>query len=307
MTPHQTPPQTPSSGVNPVPEGPVMNVLVVDDETPAVTQMQWLLGSEEQAGRVFTAANAAQAKHLLETEEIDVVLLDIHMPGQSGLELARELRRRADRTQVVFVTADAQPAVEAFELEACDYLLKPVRASRLSEALRRAKAASEPSEAPRSTADPGQKGTAQSGAGQKGTAQNGNPRVAVLHGDTTIMLRITDIRWVQAHGDYARLHTADSSYLLRIALGDLEEQWSGHGFVRIHRSHVVNLNYAEKVIHRQGRMSIFLDGAELSVSRRLMPHVRERLQAHRVQTGRLHAGRLPAVEGSRPGEQRSQL
>ncbi len=250
-----------------------MEVLVVDDEPPALAQMEWLLGSEPQAGRVHTAGNAAQAKHVLDTEPVDVILLDIHMPGQSGMDLARELHARsAGRAedddagpQIIFITADAQPAVEAFELQARDYLLKPVRKSRLAEALRRAVENLAPAEESR---------------------PEGRQRVSVLQGDTTVLLEIASIRWVQAQGDYARLYTEGSSYLLRIPLAELEEQWQAHGFVRVHRSHVVNLSHVRKVVNRQGRMTIQLPDAELPVSRRLMPHVRERLEAHRLRAGR---------------------
>lgn len=249
-----------------------LHVLVVDDEPLAVSQLQWMLEAEPLAGRVRTAANAAQAKHVMDTETVDVVLLDIHMPGQTGLDLARDLGRRkreGEAPQVVFVTADAQPAVEAFELKARDYLLKPVRQSRLAEALRRAAEAVEP-------------------AGGPGPEP---VRVSVLQGDATVLVEIAAIRWVQAQGDYARLHTEEGSYLLRVALGDLEEQWADHGFVRIHRSHLVNLHHAHRVVHRQGRMSVqlragFAGDEELAVSRRLIPHVRERLDAHRVRSGR---------------------
>nr|WP_245324593.1 LytTR family DNA-binding domain-containing protein [Nesterenkonia lacusekhoensis] len=274
-----------------------MEVLVVDDEPPAVAQIQWLLSGDSQVGRVHTAGNAAQAKHVLETEPIDVILLDIHMPGQSGMDLARQLQARAGEgaaterpegepgpqkqgpqtqvpqtqgpqapdPQIIFITADAAPAVDAFELQARDYLLKPVRQSRLSEALRRAGQSL-------SAAEPEQ--------------PEGAQRVSVLQGDTTVLVEIASIRWVQAQGDYARLYTAESSYLLRIPLAELEEQWEAQGFVRVHRSHVVNLHHVRRIVNRQGRMTIQLPETELPVSRRLMPHVRERLDAHRVRAGR---------------------
>ncbi|GAA4910466.1 LytTR family DNA-binding domain-containing protein [Nesterenkonia rhizosphaerae] len=227
-----------------------LSVLVVDDEPLAVSQMRWLLEAEQQAAVVHTADSAAAAEQALRTEQIDVVLLDIHMPETSGLELARRLRD----TPVIFVTADAQPAVEAFELEACDYLLKPVRAQRLSEALRRASAAL--------TAVPPE-------------AQ----RISVLQGDSTVLVDIRDIRWVQAHGDYARLHTVSGSYLLRAALSDLEQQWEELGFLRIHRSYLVNIHQVRRLLHRQSKLSVDLGDVHLEVSRRLAPAVRRRLEA----------------------------
>lgn len=272
-----------------------MHVLVVDDEPLAVRELRRMLEAEPSAGKVRTAANAAQAKHVMDTEMVDVVLLDIHMPGQTGLELARDVARQGrggPRPQIVFVTADAQPAVEAFEIEARDYLLKPVRQSRLAEALRRAAEAAEPA--------PG--------------TELEQVRVSVLQGDATVLVEIASIRWVQAQGDYARLHTDGGSYLLRVALTDLEDQWAEHGFVRIHRSHLVNLHHAQRVTHRQGRMSVQLRATvgreeELAVSRRLIPNVRERLDSHRVRGGgaaitmRPRTGGAPGPgDGTNPGD-----
>ncbi|EXF25834.1 LytR family transcriptional regulator [Nesterenkonia sp. AN1] len=243
-----------------------MSVLVVDDEPLALSQMKWLLDAEPQAGEVFTAADARSAEQVLQRQRIDVVLLDIHMPGMSGLALARRLRdlpaaepQAEAGPQVIFVTADAHPAVEAFELEARDYLLKPVRAARLAAALRRATAARE-------------------------AAAQDRPepvRVSVLQGDSTVLVKLQDIRWVQAHGDYARLHTQAGTYLLRTPLAELAEEWQEHGFIRTHRSSLVNVIHVQRVTRRQGRMLIEVPGAELEVSRRLMPQVRERLEAGR--------------------------
>ncbi|WP_258933662.1 LytTR family DNA-binding domain-containing protein [Nesterenkonia pannonica] len=227
-----------------------MKILVVDDEKPAVTQMQWMLDSEPLAETVHTAYNAAQAKHIISTQPIDVMLLDIHMPGQNGMQLARQLTERvADGEpipQIIFITADAQPAVEAFELAARDYLLKPVRASRLREALRRASEAL---------------------SSHPGSAAPAPPRISVSRGDSIVLLELPSIRRAEAQGDYARLHTDRGSFLLRAALAELEEQWGPHGFVRIHRSHLISLNHVERVQQRAGRMSIRVAGEDLEVSR----------------------------------------
>ncbi|PRZ15673.1 LytR/AlgR family response regulator transcription factor [Nesterenkonia sandarakina] len=243
-----------------------LSILVVDDEPLALSQMTWLLGSEPQAGEVFTAPDARSAEQVLQRRRIDVVLLDIHMPGMSGLALARRLRdlpaaepQDESGPQVIFVTADAHPAVEAFELEARDYLLKPVRAERLAEALRRASAARDAATQDRPEA----------------------VRVSVLQGDSTVLVNLHDIRWVQAHGDYARLHTQAGTYLLRSPLAELAEAWQEHGFIRTHRSSLVNVLHVQRVTRRQGRMLIEVPGAELEVSRRLMPQVRERLELGR--------------------------
>ena len=116
-----------------------LHVLAVDDEEPAVQQMRWLLEADPLVADVETATSVAEATDVLRRRSIDVVLLDIHMPGTNGMELARELHRQdsAETPHVVFVTADARPAAHAFELDSLDYLLKPVRPARLHDALRK--------------------------------------------------------------------------------------------------------------------------------------------------------------------------
>lgn len=236
-----------------------LRVLTVDDELPAVQQMQWLLEADPLVGEVHTATDVAQAKDVLRRHRIDVVLLDIHMPGPTGMDLARELRRQesGDTPHVVFVTADARPAVHAFELDALDYLLKPVRPARLHDALRKTL----------NRIDTGPLNQ---------LPEQG--RIAVQQGSQQLLLPIRSIRWAQAQGDYARIYTADDSYLVRLSLAGIEEEWAAYDFVRIHRSHIVNLNYATKIVQQDGRMRIYLDETELPVSRRLMPQVRQRLK-----------------------------
>lgn len=236
-----------------------LHVLAVDDEQPAVEQMRWLLEADPLVANVETATSVAQAKDLLRQHRIDVVLLDIHMPGTNGMELAHELHTRdaTDTPHVVFVTADARPAVHAFELDALDYLLKPVRPARLHDALRKTL------------------NRVDTGALQQVADQG---RIAVHQGSQQLLIPIRSIRWAQAQGDYARIHTAEDSYLIRISLAGIEEEWAAYDFVRIHRSHIVNLNYATKIVQQSGRMRIYIEDTELPVSRRLMPQVRQRLK-----------------------------
>lgn len=236
-----------------------LSVLAVDDEKPAVEQMKWLLEADPLVATVATATNVAEAKEVLDRQRIDVVLLDIHMPGPTGMDLARELRRKdtGDVPHVIFVTADARPAVHAFELDALDYLLKPVRPARLHDALRKTLSRVETDSI---------------------TQVPEQGRVTVQQGAQQLFIPIRNIRWAQAQGDYARIHTEDESYLLRISLAGIEEEWAAYDFVRIHRSHIVNLNYANKIVQQYGRMAMYIGDTELPVSRRLMPQVRQRLK-----------------------------
>ena len=139
------------------------------------------------------------------------------------------------RPQIVFVTAYDDHAVDAFELQAADYVMKPVRASRVAEAVRRVTSAA-------SAAAP--------------AAEDETIRVELA--GVTRFVRRSQVRYVEAHGDYARLHTAGESHLVRVPLSALEERWAGAGFVRIHRSTLVCLAHVDEVRAVDGRVSVRL-------------------------------------------------
>jgi DNA-binding LytR/AlgR family response regulator len=230
-----------------------MHVLVVDDEAPVLDELAYLLRRDPRIGSVDTASSGAQALELLETGEHDAVFLDVAMPGLSGLSVARLLARFREPPKVVFVTAHDDHAVEAFELNASDYLLKPVREDRLTEAVRRIVETPSPAEEPADDA-----------------------AIAVELGGVTRFVQRSSVRFVEASGDYARLHTPDGTHLVRVPLSTLERQWAHAGFVRIHRSLLVGTAHVLEVHHDAGRVSVVVDlGAtttELQVARR---HTRE--------------------------------
>lgn len=225
-----------------------LTVLVVDDEHPARTELSYLLERDPRVGTVLTADSAADALRVLQDREVDAVFSDIRMPGLSGVELAQVLRRFRTPPKVVFVTAHEEHAVAAFELDVADYLLKPVRESRLAEAVRRVVEAGGPAD------------------------EDDDETISVELGGVTRFVRRSEVRYVEAQGDYARLHTPAGNPLVRVPLSALEEQWADAGFVRIHRSHLVALAHVSEVRSDGGRVSVVVDGTELSVSRR---HTRE--------------------------------
>lgn len=227
---------------------PALTVLVVDDEAPALNEVAWLLDQDERVGSVITAASGTAALAALEREHIDVVFSDISMPGLDGMQLARVIKRFTDPPAVVFVTAHERHAVDAFDLEAADYVMKPVRQERIGEAVRRCVVDLE---------------RAERGAPEE------DETIPVELGGVTRFVSRNDIRYVQAHGDYARLHTARGSHLVRIPLANLEERWHDAGFVRIHRSTIVSTRHISEVRMDQGRCTVVVDGdVELQVSRR---------------------------------------
>jgi len=226
-----------------------LRVLVVDDERPALDELAWLLGRDDRVGEVLTTDSAAEALRILREEGIEAVFLDIRMPGLTGLELARVLSRFKQPPPFVFVTAYDEHAVDAFELNAVDYVLKPVRDDRLAEAVRRVVDA-------RGTSSP----------------PVAEDTIAVELGGRTRFVPRSEVRYVEAQGDYARLHTAEGSHLVRVPLTSLEEEWRDAGFVRIHRSLLVALAHVEEVRMDAGRCTVLVGGDELVVSRR---HTRE--------------------------------
>jgi DNA-binding LytR/AlgR family response regulator len=238
----------------------MISVLIADDEQPAIDELAFLLGQDPRIGLIHQASSGAEAIRLLTREPVDAAFLDIHMPGLTGFDLARALARFERRPVLVFVTADEEGALEAFDLAAVDYLLKPVRAERLQRSVGRiveALKAGSSSPAPSDTAQP--------------------EVIAVTLGGTTRMLRRDEVRYVQAQGDYARLHTEEASYLVRVPMSDLERHWAEAGFVRVHRSYLVSLAHLSRIRLGSDHPSVTVGQAELPVSRRLLPALRERL------------------------------
>lgn len=254
-----------------------LRVLAVDDEAPALEDLVYLLRSDPRIAHVEAVTDATKALRVLHRamdagQPLDAVFLDIRMPGLDGLDLARVLSRFAQPPPVVFVTAHQQPAVEAFELKALDYLLKPVRQERLAESVHRivhevwdSKTGGEPT-----TPTPAQSANAT-------PPEMGDEVIPVELGGVTRFIRLADIRYVEAHGDYARLHTATGSGLVRAALNGLEERWRSAGFVRIHRSHLVALGHIDEMRLEDGHLSVTIGGAVLPVSRRHARHLRQLL------------------------------
>lgn len=258
--------------------------LAVDDEHGALSELVYLLENEPRVGTVLSATDALEALDILRAASgssgnangngsaggasaqhpVDVVFLDIRMPGLDGLELARVLGMIPKPPLVVFVTAFEDKAFEAFDVGAVDYLKKPVARERLAETMRRISKARAPAAAP-----------ADEGGGD-------DEVIPVELAGTTKLVPRSSVRWVEAQGDYARLHASDgSSHLVRIPLSQLEERWADAGFVRIHRSFLVALPLVTELrMSASGyvvRVGAGAEAAELPVSRRHTRELKDRL------------------------------
>jgi DNA-binding LytR/AlgR family response regulator len=224
-----------------------LRVLAIDDEAPALDELVWLLGNDERVGTVLAAGSGAEALRVLHDESVDAIFMDIQMPGLTGLDLARVLARFTVPPPVVFVTAHEEHAVDAFELEVADYVLKPVREERLAEAVRR---------------------VVHRMHGRDSLPSAPDEHIVVELGGVSRRVPRSEVRYVEAQGDYARLHTADGSHLVRVALSALADQWRDAGFVRIHRSFLVSLAHISEWRNEGGRYTVVVEGTELAVSRR---------------------------------------
>ncbi|PTR36877.1 LytTR family two component transcriptional regulator [Rhodococcus sp. OK611] len=249
-----------------------LTVLAVDDERPALDELAYLLRAQEAVGDILTASDATTALRVIKdrlgrSAAIDAVFLDINMPGLDGLELAGVLAAFADPPSVVFVTAHDDRAVAAFDLGAVDYLLKPLREERLAESVRRIVALKQQHE--------------RAGAGR--LEPDADEVIPVELGGVTTLVPRSAVAWVEADGDYARLHTATGSHLVRIPISALESRWEQAGFLRVHRSYLVSLQLVTGIRSVGNGTVVCLravgDGpaVELPVSRRHTRELKDRL------------------------------
>ncbi len=247
--------------------------LAVDDEPGPMSLLLEVLEGEPRIGTVLKAYNATEALTVLRGDKrsangappvrVDVVFLDIRMPGLDGLDLARVLATIPDPPAVVFVTAYDDKTLDAFELGAVDYLMKPVSPERLANTMRRIMRAR------------------REAAGAVADQSSEDEVIPVELAGTTKLVPRSSVRYVEAHGDYARLHTSERSHLGRIPLSQLEDRWSDAGFVRIHRSFLVALPLVTELrmsssgyVVRVGKGE---KSAELPVSRRHTRDLKDRL------------------------------
>jgi two-component system response regulator LytT len=231
-----------------------VRALIVDDEAPARSELRYLLHAHNDVDVVGEAASAAEAIELTRQLACDVVFLDVEMPGASGLDSAPHINERREPPAIVFVTAHEEYAIDAFAVEAFDYLLKPVDPERLARVVERLRERSHESAVP-------------------------VDKVPVVAGNGTELLDPDQVHYAHAEGDYSRVHTYDRAYLCTSSLGELEDRL-GPRFARIHRSYLVNLAKVSGVRRASDRFRLQLaDEAhtELDVSRRQSREVRERL------------------------------
>ncbi len=215
-----------------------MRVLIVDDEPLARSALANVLAERNDVEKFDCAVNAMDAMNKLQDTPYDVLLLDIHMPELSGMELADSLKKRnVPFPSIVFVTAHNQHAIAAFERHAVDYVLKPFSNARIHDALTTANRRSEAERLARFTELLPQLG-----------AKTPNPaRIAIKAKGRILFVDPADVASVEAQGNYVLLQRASGSYLLRESITVVAEKLKPFGFIRIHRSMLVNTSFIEEI------------------------------------------------------------
>lgn len=237
--------------------------LVVDDEAPALDELSYLLRSMPAISAVDVAASSSDALRCLQERPYDIVFLDIRMPSLNGIELANVLGRFAAPPAIVFVTAYEEYAVSAFDVGACDYLLKPVSAARLRMALGRA------------LGRPGEGGWDERPRPGDGGSLGA---ISVEAAGRARLITPAQVCWVESVGDYVRLHMTEGvAYLLRMPISHLEEKWAAHGFIRIHRGYLVSVDKITEFSVWGSNHTVMVAGRSLPVSRRHARDVRDRV------------------------------
>lgn len=233
----------------------MLRALVVDDEEPARSELCYLLDEVGDVTVVGEASTAAEAIRLIDRTACDVVFLDIEMPGLSGMRLAEALSLREKAPAIVFVTAYSEHAVKAFEVQAADYLVKPVDVSRLRQAIERIMPAE--SMLPRIE------------------------RMPVEKGGRKLLLPVDDIVYVMAKDDYSYVFTDHERYLSTISLAQIEARLAHQGFFRAHRRYVVNLAAVRELVPREGGTMLLTladrAGTQVPASRRRVPAIKKAL------------------------------
>ena len=229
----------------------MLRAMIVDDEAPARSELRFLLEQTGKIGTISEASSVRSAIEMLMESRVDVIFLDIHMPGASGLQLAEALHKLNNPPAIVFVTAYSNYGVEAFDVDATDYLMKPVEEERLNRAIDKVIARAKPAAEPAKAAS--------------------IERIPVEKGGRKVLIPVDQIRYIMAKDDYSCIFTEDDRYLSTTSLAQFESKLGDFGFFRVHRRYIVNLANVEDVeTVSSGAIQLGITGVEdrIPVSRR---------------------------------------
>ena len=205
-----------------------MNTLIVDDNKIARTTMRQLASQVRDISVIGECANAMDAYNLLQEQLVELILLDIEMPGMTGLELTKNLGNK--KPVIVFTTSKKEYAAEAFELNVADYILKPIRPARFLQAIDKAREILE--------------------SNSEEVKMDGTGFIFIRDSNIVRRLKLDDILFAEAMGDYVKLHTPQKFFAIHTTLKMVEERLPASKFVRVHRSYIVALTKIDTIQDR---------------------------------------------------------
>ncbi|MBX2980650.1 MAG: response regulator transcription factor [Flavobacteriales bacterium] len=241
-----------------------MKALIIDDERLARKELASLLEKHDHIHIAGEAANADEAEALIAEHHPDLLFLDINMPGRSGFELLEGLEQAP---QVIFITAYDEHALKAFEVNALDYLLKPIDPERLDAALNKLRQSNED-------------------AGSQRTVLREEDQIFLKDGEKCWFVTLKDVRWFESEGNYVRVRFADQKPLVLRSLNKLEDKLDPHVFFRANRKHIINLRWVDKIepwfngglmVKLKPNTKTGQEGEQIEVSRRQAARFKELL------------------------------
>ena len=229
-----------------------INILIVDDEPAARRRLRSLIETDPEVKVVGECGDGIRAAEMIRQLQPSLVFLDVQIPGADGFGVLEEISDRRDLPAVVFVTAHREYAIPAFEAQALDYLLKPFKRSRFFEVLARAKI------------------HILRTAGPPPAPQEASELLLIKSHGRLLFLRMSELKWVEAERDYVRLHMEKDSHFIRDTMNNLERRLEKRGFIRIHRSTIVNVNEISEILPLLGGdyRVVLRDKTQLTLSRR---------------------------------------
>jgi two-component system LytT family response regulator len=238
-----------------------LRTIIVDDEPVALRRLTRLLARADDVEIVASCKDGAAAVGAVRTHQPDVLFLDVQMPGMNGFEVLQALQG-GRMPVVIFVTAFDDFALRAFDARALDYVLKPFGEARVEQALERARTCIR--------GDAARSEQWERLAGFLGSANRPTSArcLFVKRDDRVVVLQPQEIDWVESDGDYVRIHTAGATHFTRMKLTEIERRLAPEGFVRIHRSRIVNLAHVAEIrpLSRGASIVVMKSGTRLDAS-----------------------------------------
>jgi two-component system, LytTR family, response regulator len=248
-----------------------ISILIVDDEPAARRRLRSLIETDPEVKVVGECGDGIRAAEMIRQLQPSLVFLDVQIPGADGFGVLEEISDRRDLPAVVFVTAHREYAIPAFEAQALDYLLKPFKRSRFFEVLARAKI-----HILRNI----EYQESQQSAGPPPALQEASELLLIKSHGRLLFLRMSELKWVEAERDYVRLHLEKDSHFIRDTMNNFQRRLDKRGFIRIHRSTIVNVNEISEILPLLGGdYSVVLrDKTQLTLSRRYRSSLDDFLQ-----------------------------